>query len=245
MAPKKKGNKKGNDDWEAELGESLAPATEQPAAAAEANGDGAEGEEEEAGGGLMAMLRKRKERRKQKGLPEEEQAETTGEPDLSHVQTAQEANADDEFALPDKKGKGGKGKQAQQKKGGAQPAADGDNDGAEPNRVLTKAEKEKLKKEREKQRKKEQVCGTPQEPRARRFGLTKFSGCKEEDNRPCEGTRDCRSGGEGRGQDTRPRGSSCARDRRQEEEAPCPPGSNSEAAGGAASQARSRGKAQG
>ncbi|KAG9257332.1 eukaryotic translation initiation factor 5B [Emericellopsis atlantica] len=157
MAPKKKGNKKGNDDWEAELGESIAPAAEQPADAADANGDGAEGEDDEAGGGLMAMLRKRKERRKQKGLPEEEQAETTGEPDLSHVQTAQEANADDEFALPDKKGKGGKGKQAQQKKGGAQ-AADGDDNGGEPGRVLTKAEKEKLKKEREKQRKKEQAA---------------------------------------------------------------------------------------
>jgi translation initiation factor 5B len=158
MAPKKKGNKKGNDDWEADLGESIAPASEQPEAAADANGDGAEGEDDEAGGGLMAMLRKRKERRKQKGLPEEEQAETTGEPDLSHVQTAQEANADDEFALPDKKGKGGKGKQAQQKKGGAQAAAGDGDDGAEPNRVLTKAEKEKLRKEREKQRKKEQVC---------------------------------------------------------------------------------------
>ena len=95
----------------------------------------------------MAMLRKRKEKRKQKGLPEEEQAETTGEPTLP-PQTAQEANMDDEFALPEKKGKGGKGKQAPKK---------ADDDVGESGRVLTKAEKEKLKKEREKQRKKEQV----------------------------------------------------------------------------------------
>ena len=55
---------------------------------------------------------------------------------------------DDEFALPEKKGKGGKGKQAPKKN---------DDEVGESGRVLTKAEKEKLKKEREKQRKKEQV----------------------------------------------------------------------------------------
>lgn len=149
MAPKKKGNNKGNDDWEAELGESIAPADAQPINGE--NGDAApvEGEEDgENAGGLMAMLKKRKERRKQKGLPEEEGTETVGEPQLA---TAQEANADDEFALPDKKGKGGKGKQQNQKKP-ADEVVD-DNSG----KILTKAEKEKLKKEREKQRKKEQV----------------------------------------------------------------------------------------
>jgi translation initiation factor 5B len=148
MPPKKKGNKKGQDDWEADLGESIAPAGEQPPADG-ANGN-AEGEDDDAaggGGGLMAMLRKRKEKRKQKGLPDEEQAETVGEPVLAQ-QTAQEANVEDEFALPDKKGKGGKGKQTPNKED-PETASDG--------RVLTKAEKEKLKKEREKQRKKEQV----------------------------------------------------------------------------------------
>lgn len=150
MAPKKKGNKKGDDDWEAELGESIAPADAQPADGTNGDDAAAEGEEDgENAGGLMAMLKKRKERRKQKGLPEEEGAETVGEPQLA---TAQEANADDEFALPEKKGKGGKGKQQNQKK-----AADDDR-GDGTGKVLTKAEKEKLKKEREKQRKKEQVC---------------------------------------------------------------------------------------
>lgn len=153
MAPKKKGNKKGQDDWEADLGETIAPA-DQPE-----NGNGAAGEndaeDEEDGGGLMAMLRKNKQKRKEKGLPEVEAAETP-EQDAAAVvaKVAEEANADDEFALPDKKGKGGKGKQAPKK---AAAAADDDDEGNDTGRVLTKAEKEKLKKEREKQRKKEQV----------------------------------------------------------------------------------------
>ncbi len=159
MAPKKKGaNKKGGDDWEAELGESIAPA----AAASPTTDAPADDEETSAGGGgLMNLMRKNKEKRKKKGLaddfPEDEGASAGADdapttfPDLSAKQ-AVEANAEDEFALPEKKGKGGKGKQQQQQK----PAA-ADEDVDESGRVLTKAEKEKLKKEREKQRKKEQV----------------------------------------------------------------------------------------
>jgi hypothetical protein len=144
MPPKKKGNKKGQDDWEADLGETIAP-TDGADPSLEENGEN--GDEEAGGGGLMAMLRKNKERRKKKGLQNEEPAETTpAEP----APQAQEANIDDEFALPEKKGKGGKGKPAPKK-------VDDDVD-ADSGRVLTKAEKEKLKKEREKQRKKEQVC---------------------------------------------------------------------------------------
>jgi translation initiation factor 5B len=164
MAPKKKAGKKGgNDDWEAELGESIAPAAASP------TGDVPAAEEEPSagGGGLMNLMRKNKEKRKKKGLsedwldgenPEAESAEApTTLPDLSAKQ-AEEANLDDEFALPDKKGKGGKGKQQQQKAAPAAAAAkDEDDEGETGGRVLTKAEKEKLKKEREKQRKKEQV----------------------------------------------------------------------------------------
>ncbi|KAJ2973673.1 hypothetical protein NQ176_g6470 [Zarea fungicola] len=66
MAPKKKGNKK-QDDWEADLGETIAPqdANGQPNADnANANGDdGADA----GGGGLMAQLRKNKAKRKNKG----------------------------------------------------------------------------------------------------------------------------------------------------------------------------------
>jgi translation initiation factor 5B len=69
----------------------------------------------------------------------------------------EEANLDDEFALPDKKGKGGKGKQAPAKSAEPATAPKDDEELGEGGRVLTKAEKEKLKKEREKQRKKEQV----------------------------------------------------------------------------------------
>lgn len=145
MAPKKKNNKKGQqDDWEADLGETIAPNGGEPVEAAE--GDAEDGED--GSGGLMAMLRKNKQKRKDKGLPEVEAAETPAQEEPA--KQAQEADLDDEFALPDKKGKGGKGKQAQQKK--AEPADD-DTGG----RILTKAEKEKLKKEREKQRKKDNV----------------------------------------------------------------------------------------
>ncbi|RMJ00536.1 hypothetical protein CDV36_015911, partial [Fusarium kuroshium] len=150
MPPKKKGNKKNQqDDWEAELGESIAP----PAADndAPAGDDNADGDDDAGAGGLMATLRKNKEKRKKKGIvdtaPVEE--ETPAEEPVNKA--PEEATMDDEFDLPQKKGKGGK--QNKQPAKQAEPAAD---DGAESGRILTKAEKEKLKKEREKQRKKEQ-----------------------------------------------------------------------------------------
>lgn len=161
MAPKKKGNKKGGDDWEAELGESIAPVDAGATPAAEAGE--ADDEPSAGGGGLMNLMRKNKEKRKKKGLVDEDEAaetaadavpETLTLPDLS-AKAPEEANLEDEFALPEKKGKGGKGKQQYQQKGGAAAAKDEDAD--DSGRVLTKAEKEKLKKEREKQRKKEQV----------------------------------------------------------------------------------------
>ncbi|CAK7232477.1 eukaryotic translation initiation factor 5B [Sporothrix curviconia] len=158
MPPKKKGGKKANDDWEAELGESVAPV-----AAAPANGDAADDDDAAGGGGgLMAVLRKNKEKRKKKGLSEEfedpnaangnDAAAAADEPVASLADKApEEATMDDEFALPEKKGKGNKGKQAP----APAPAPTGDDENS--GRILTKAEKEKLKKEREKQRKKEQA----------------------------------------------------------------------------------------
>jgi translation initiation factor 5B len=154
MAPKKKNNKK-SDDWEAELGE--AP---EAAAAPETKDDApaeADAEEEFPAGGLMAMMRKK--RKNKKGKQTEDflegedppGAEEDEQPDLAEKAPV-EALIDDEFALPDKKGKG--------KNAPAKPAAkdEGDDDemGAD-GKVLTKAQKEKLKKEREKQRKKENV----------------------------------------------------------------------------------------
>ncbi|KAL7962828.1 hypothetical protein V8C34DRAFT_125774 [Trichoderma compactum] len=151
MAPKKKGNKNAQEDWEAELGESIAPAGDAPPAAEQ------NGEDDEAaggGGGLMAMLRKNKEKRKKKGIVDEEPAPEPVAEDLSAKAPVEASLDDDEFALPQKKGKGGKGKPAP-----APAARDDDKDDLEePGRILTKAEKEKLKKEREKQRKKEQAA---------------------------------------------------------------------------------------
>ena len=164
MPPKKKGNKKAQDDWEADLGETIPPADGTTAdttnADPEANGD----DNATGGGGLMAMLRKNKEKRKKKGLADDdsihgEDATSSVPPEDLSSKAPQEASLDDEFALPGKKGKGGKGKPAA-KKG---DTADGDDNG-QSGKILTKAEKEKLKKEREKQRKKEQVCRCPPGP---------------------------------------------------------------------------------
>jgi len=164
MPPKGKKNRK-NDDWDADLGESIAPVN--PAAAAPAADEApaaAEKEEEAPVGGLMALMRKNKEKRKKKGLsedwldgetPEGQAPAAAPEPDLSAKQ-AEEANLEDEWALPDKKGKKG-GKQQQNKKQQQEEKKKDDEEVPEI-RVLTKAEKERLKKEREKQRKKEQVC---------------------------------------------------------------------------------------
>lgn len=153
MAPKKKGNKK-QDDWEADLGETIAPqdANGQPNAD-DANANGDDGADA-GGGGLMAQLRKNKAKRKNKGGQDNDFVEGEEAPGAATA-APEEATIDDEFALPVKKGKGGKGgNKAEPPK----PAADAHDDAEDTGRVLTKAEKEKLKKEREKQRKKEQAA---------------------------------------------------------------------------------------
>ena len=157
MPPKKGKKGKAADNWEDELGESIAPANGDAAPPAEPETAAAGEEDDEAPAtGLMAMMRKNREKRKKKGLSEDfvdPDANKASEPieDLT-AKAPVEANADDEFALPEKKGKGGKGGKQQP----AKAAANADDVG-EDGRMLTKAEKEKLKKEREKQRKKEQV----------------------------------------------------------------------------------------
>ncbi|KAI0165681.1 hypothetical protein GGR57DRAFT_131769 [Xylariaceae sp. FL1272] len=154
MAPKKKGGKKAADDWEADLGESIAPANGDPAPADAVDN---EPEEDDAPvGGLMAMLKKNREKRKKKGLSENfvDGESPDGASDAPAPQAPQEATMDDEFAVPEKKGKGGK----QNKNQVAHAPEPADNDAGEGGKILTKAEKEKLKKEREKQRKKEQAA---------------------------------------------------------------------------------------
>ena len=186
MAPKGKKGKKGADDWDEGLGESVDPIAqaEQEAQAADAQQDDEEGGD---GGGLMAALKKNKERRKKKGkavdngfLDREDPTQQDGvgtpaesEPavDLS-AKAPEEATMDDEevFAQPAKGKKGGKQQQQAKKAVAAEPsepAEDGDEE--EGGRVKTKAEKEKEKKEREKQRKKEQAAAKkksgPQQPK--------------------------------------------------------------------------------
>jgi len=152
MAPKKKGNKKG-DDWEADLGEAPAAA---PVEAADAPAENAEAdpEDEFPQGGLMAMMRKKQKKKKggkQGGDEELEGEDPVAEDaavDLAEKQP-EEASIEDEFALPDKKGKGKAVVAKEVEEDGEERGADG--------KVMTKAQKEKAKKEREKQRKKENV----------------------------------------------------------------------------------------
>ncbi|KAI9054600.1 hypothetical protein LZ554_001753 [Drepanopeziza brunnea f. sp. 'monogermtubi'] len=150
MPPKKKNNKKA-DDWESELGEPVAtpPQKQDPIDAPPAEVDA---EDEFPAGGLMAMMRKRNKKKKagQQDDPAEGEVPAAEEADLIEKAPV-EASIEDEFALPDKKGKG----KAAPAKGANE---DEDDERGVDGKVLTKAQKEKLKKEREKQRKKENAA---------------------------------------------------------------------------------------
>lgn len=177
MAPKGKKGKKGNDDWDADMGETVDPVAqaEQVAKAEEAAKD-ADADDNSGGGGLMAALKKNRDKKKKKGKVVEDFVEGEDPPDMNgdegtaspapaavdlDAKAPEEANLEEEdvFAQPVKKSKGGK--QAPAKKA-APPAEEEDEDGEDGEetggKVKTKAQKEKEKKEREKQRKKEQVC---------------------------------------------------------------------------------------
>lgn len=205
MPPKKKANKKGNDDWESELGEVADPiaAATQAAKAEEASKDD-EDDDMVGGGGLMAALKKNKAKKKQKGKPVQEDyvdgedptdangvngaGEAGGVEDLT-AKAPTEATTDDLFAEPDKKGKSAKGKggKAETKK----VEEEGDGEVGEDEKVKSKKEKEKEKKEREKQRKKEQVRHSLRA--IRRVGANSlFStpvGCEEKDCRTPSSTQ--------------------------------------------------------
>lgn len=172
MAPKKKGNKKGNDDWEADLGENVDPIAAATQEAKEINAaQDARDEDIAGGGGLLAALKKNKSKKQKKGKAVQEdylegedpptadgatvneEANGVGE---APIKAPEEANADDLFdAQPTAKQKSGK-----DKPGKLEPAAkeDEEESGEEVGGLKSKKEKEREKKEREKQRKKEQVC---------------------------------------------------------------------------------------
>lgn len=179
MAPKKKGNKKGNDDWEAEVGETVDPiaTATQEAKSAEAtqsredddNGAGGGGG---GGGGLLAALKKNKSKKQKKGKVVEEDyldgEDPPTENDINGTGTTngtkglaakapEEATTDDLFEAPVTKVKGAKGKQGKAEEESTREAGASDEEGGT---LKSKKEKEKEKKEREKQRKKEQVIAT-------------------------------------------------------------------------------------
>ncbi|KAL9000433.1 MAG: hypothetical protein Q9169_000950 [Polycauliona sp. 2 TL-2023] len=174
MAPKKKGNKKGNDDWEADLGESAGPiaAATQEAKEEEAAHVIADDEAGGGGGGLLAALKKNKKQKQKKGKAVEEDyldgedpsaanggvadAEPNGI-DILAAKAPVEANADDLFDAPNtaKQQKGGKAKAGKPE---STPKDEDEESGGEGGGMKSKKEKEREKKEREKQRKKEQAA---------------------------------------------------------------------------------------
>ncbi|RAL09845.1 putative mitochondrial translation initiation factor IF-2 [Aspergillus homomorphus CBS 101889] len=161
MAPKKKGNKRQEADWEAELGES-APATASPPAEDAAAAPADEGEDSGMGGGLLAALRKNKAKKGKKGKPANDFVE--GE-DASA--DANGAAAADDFASKQPEEGGfddeddvfsGKAKPNKKAAAAAAPAPKAADEDEGEFRVKSKKEKEREKKEREKQRKREQAA---------------------------------------------------------------------------------------
>jgi translation initiation factor 5B len=157
MAPKKKGNKRQEEDWEADLGESAPAVNDAPA---EENGDAeANGDDDQMGGGLLAALKKNRSKKAKKGKVQNDfvegedaaQADANGDAEVDFASKApQEGTFDDEDDVFAGKPKKGKPAQAAAK---TQPVGEEEDGG----KVKSKKEKEKEKKEREKQRKKEQV----------------------------------------------------------------------------------------
>ena len=210
MAPKKKPNKKGNDNWEADLGEPIDPSGTPPPT--ENGPEEVEGKEEDfgGGGGLLAALKKNKKQKQKKGKavvedyldgedpPATDAVDGHAEPDgiTKMAQEApEEANADEMFDDQIKKVKGGKGKQGRGPDtaiGSAQPDEEEGGSG-----LKSKKEKEKEKKEREKQRKKEQV--SLHKYSHWEFQIDALAGCKEKDRRASSFVKDRTRQGSRRG----------------------------------------------
>ena len=168
MAPKKKNNKRGDDDWEADLGESLDPAASAAVEDIKPIENGQNDEHEAGGGGgLLAALKKNKSKKQKKGkVVEEDYLEGEASPTANglndHERTSEdllvkapeEAQSEDLVATRTVKMKGGK---INQGKADETPKDDGNVSEDEVGGLKSKKEKEKERKEREKQRKKEQV----------------------------------------------------------------------------------------
>lgn len=165
MAPKKKGSKKQQDDWEAELGETIPAATTPDAAADENDNDANDNKNEEDGmsGGLLAALKKNRSKKAKRGKgadndfvegedPITDAAAAVVDDESKQPQEASfEGDEDDVFSGNAATRQRAKEKAAAMKEKAKEAAEE------EGGRVKSKKEKEKEKKEREKQRKKEQV----------------------------------------------------------------------------------------
>ncbi|XPT01394.1 eukaryotic translation initiation factor 5B [Ascochyta lentis] len=160
MAPKKGKKKQQDDEWEAELGETVT--TENDALAQDAQAAEEAGGEEEAGGGLMAALQRRGKKKNKKGANTEVEGEDPAAADAGDAfadkapQEASFEDDDDVFAgnYGKKNKKGGAAAQKEEAPAEETPAETP----TEAPRMKTKAEKEKEKKEKEKQRKKEMAA---------------------------------------------------------------------------------------
>lgn len=177
MAPKKKPQKKGNDDWEADLGETLDPSINTAVDAKTAEPEQSEDPDRSdlsggggGGGGLLAALKKNKSKKQKKGkfvqedyVDGEDLSAANGSQDPEGengiedlaAKVAEDANIEDISTKQPTKPKGGKDKQG---KATEVPKVDEDGSEDEAGGLKTKKEKEKERKEREKQRKKEQVA---------------------------------------------------------------------------------------
>jgi translation initiation factor 5B len=151
MAPKKKGNKKQDDDWENELGEDPIAAT---VGATNGNDEAPMGDADDEAplGGLMAALKKNKKNRAKKGKPVEDFVE--GEDPVATPPVELEAKAPVEASIDDEDTFSAQKKPASGKK---QPTKD-DEDDEDGGGLKSAKQKEKERKEREKQRKKEQAA---------------------------------------------------------------------------------------
>lgn len=207
MAPKKKSNKKGNDGWEAELGESTdliaaaTPESKDVETAQDVTTPQKNEDEAGDGGGLLAALKKNKSKKQKKGkIVNEDYLDGEDPPGVDEIngltitdsladlakKAPEESTTEELFAAPATKAKGGKGKQ-----GKVEEAAKEDEDGSEDDggTLKSKKEKEKEKREREKQRKKEQVIQIvcPSSCTKLILGLRMGLGCEEESNNTSAG----------------------------------------------------------
>ena len=171
MAPKKA--RKQDDEWEADLGETIDPALttlQTPNDAVDnGDGDGIGG----GGGGLMAAIKKNKSRKEKKKDPLSDPADGHEVLDLppevaeramlgngntdAAAKPRQEANVLSSGAVSDAKKLKALPQRSKPQQGNNETGKDASEEGDEDNRLKSRKEKEKEKKEREKQRKKEQV----------------------------------------------------------------------------------------